>query len=115
MRWFTAIELPTDVRLKIAEAQGRLRRAMEAAGSAKASTKISPRISWTKPANFHVTLKFLGDVADDQTSHVIEALSAVASPQFLISISRLGALPPRGRARVLTAELAGEVDRLAAL
>lgn len=53
MRAFFAIELPDDVRAELALAQRRLREALEDAP-----------IGWTPPANWHLTLAFLGDIAD---------------------------------------------------
>ena len=103
MRLFTAIELPDDVRESLAEAQTELKQ------------KLPGKVSWTAPKNLHLTLKFLGEGGDSEVVRVCEALRTVSVSSFSIAVSQLGALPPRGPARVLMADVSGEFDLLAAL
>jgi 2'-5' RNA ligase len=103
MRLFTAIELPDDVRESLAKAQTELKQ------------KILGKVSWTAPKNLHLTLKFLGEVGDADVVRVCETLRTVSVTSFLISVSKLGALPPHGPARLLMADVLGETDVLAAL
>lgn len=103
MRLFTAIELPDDVRESLAGAQTSLKQT------------LSGKISWTAPRNLHLTLKFLGEVGDGDVVRVCDALRTVSAPSFSIAVSQLGALPPRGRARVLIADVTGETQVLGGL
>src|SRR5438552_1072763 len=103
MRLFTAIELPEETRDSLVEAQAELKR------------RIEGKVSWVAGKNLHVTLKFLGEVADAEVVRVCDALKAVSVPRLTISVAKLGALPPHGRAKVLMADLAGQADELAKL
>ena len=55
LRLFIAFAVPADVRQEIGRAQGQLRR-------------HSPpgAVRWTRPDQFHITLKYLGDVPATQ-------------------------------------------------
>ena len=64
IRVFVAIELPEEVRAAVDEAQARLRRA-----------RLGVKVSWTKLTNLHLTLQFLGEVAEAQIA-AIQAGSA---------------------------------------
>jgi 2'-5' RNA ligase len=103
MRLFTAIELPAEVCDALSDAQTDLKK------------RIDAKVSWVSPKNLHVTMKFLGEVPDAEVVKVCEALKSVAFSRFRISVSQLGTLPPRGKARVLMAQVGGEVDALGAL
>src|SRR3954464_5667215 len=103
MRLFTAIELPADVRESLAGAQTSLKQ------------KLSGKISWTAPRNLHLTLKFLGEVSDADVVRVCDALRTVSATSFSIAVSQLGALPPRGPARVLMTDVTGEIKVLGGL
>jgi len=103
MRLFTAIELPADVCDALIEAQTQLKK------------RIDGKVSWLSPKNLHVTLKFLGEVADADVVKVCDALKSVAFTRFTLRVSQLGTLPPRGKARVLMAQMGGDVDALAGL
>lgn len=78
----------------------------------------SAHVRWTPPAQFHITLKFLGDVDQRAIPKVIEAVrSAVGSRGALtLSFQGVGAFPDWKRPRVLwsrVADGAGDVVRLA--
>jgi RNA 2',3'-cyclic 3'-phosphodiesterase len=62
-RLFIAIPIPDAVKANIEQAQAELRVALPLPGKG---------ISWTRPAQFHLTLRFLGDVEDVH----VEALTA---------------------------------------
>lgn len=83
------------------------------------SGALSSRISWTRPGNWHLTLKFLGAVDEERIPALAEALRGVAFAPFALALGRAGCFPPagRGKPRVLWAGLAhgaGESARLAA-
>lgn len=74
-------------------------------------------VRWVKKENLHVTLKFLGEVQDDEVQDVHRALREVSCPPLSLSVRGLGCFPPKGRRRprVVWAGLEGDVDSLAAL
>lgn len=59
-------------------------------------------LRWIEPENYHVTLKFLGQVESDRVVGIEEALaSASDSPPFDVTLSGFGAFPTIRRPRVL--------------
>jgi len=87
MRCFVAMGVDDAIRARLEIVVGRLRRAAEAAvvagteaaiaaGATKAATAAGKKITWTRPSGWHVTLKFLGEVADDRLAAVRASLSA---------------------------------------
>jgi 2'-5' RNA ligase len=80
-----------------------------------------PDASWTRPPSWHLTLKFLGEVAEEVLEAFLERFGPLAAERAPGDLAARGSLvlPPRGPARVLAvgfAETAGldEVRRLAA-
>jgi 2'-5' RNA ligase len=112
VRCFVAIDLSSDVREAVARAQAGLR-----AAAARADVR------WADPAQFHVTLKFLGAVSEDRLPAISSALDAIAGGAAPIPLAAagLGAFPSLGSPRVLwvglttgvpeTAAVAARVDR----
>jgi 2'-5' RNA ligase len=62
-----------------------------------------PDARWTRPEGRHLTLKFLGNVADERTGEVADAVGAAASGHapFEASFTEVGAFPNLRRPRVL--------------
>lgn len=89
VRTFIAIEISDALRQKIAGVQEKLKKEKE-------------RVSWTKPGNIHVTLKFLGDVEENEINAIVEAVErAVGSfNSFILSVKNIGAFPNLRRPRV---------------
>lgn len=54
MRLFTAIEIPTEIKSDL--------KSYLAVEKEKIENQTQGKINWTKPSNWHITLKFLGDV-----------------------------------------------------
>ena len=90
IRSFIAIEIPEDIRNQIADVQEILKKEPE-------------RISWTKAANMHLTLKFLGDVEQNLIPDIGKTLNEISQTvkSFTFRINGLGAFPNLKRARVL--------------
>jgi 2'-5' RNA ligase len=89
IRAFIAIEIPDDVREKVAETQSKWKR-------------VAPKLSWTKPENWHLTLKFLAYINEEQLPAVQKSLEKCAeSPKFSVEIAGAGAFPSLDRPRVL--------------
>jgi len=100
VRCFIAIDLSSDVRAAIAWAQTRVRTAAAHAD-----------VRWVDPAQFHLTLKFLGAVPDGRVAAVsgaLEAAVAGTSPVGLVAAG-LGGFPSLRSARVLWAGIAAGV------
>ena len=102
MRCFTALELPDAVRAHLAGVTDRLR----LIPSLKASA------SWTKPENLHVTLKFLDDIPDDRVEDLANAFRRLPFAPLTLTLDHFLVLPGQGPARVLAANVAGDVKPL---
>jgi 2'-5' RNA ligase len=94
MRLFAAIEISPEVRHALAETLAELR-------------KVSVKQRWVAPENLHITLKFLGEVPNEQLESVTMALSSVRSQAAVtLEIAGLGFFPSERRPRVLWAGVA---------
>jgi 2'-5' RNA ligase len=78
---------------------------------------VTGEVRWVQPANVHLTLKFLGDVSEDDLGRVAEALEPVRLRHgpFEAELSGFGAFPSARRARILWAGIGEGSDRLRAL
>jgi 2'-5' RNA ligase len=97
-RLFVAIDLPKPVGWRLAQLLGQPPRG------------VRP----TRPGQLHLTLHFLGDVAEGTQEALLEALGRVTLEPFTIAICGTGVFPPRGRPSVLWAGVAASAP-LAAL
>ena len=90
IRCFVAIEIPSTIRDKLAQIQDILRKHIRHA-------------SWVNPKNFHLTLKFLGEVEHTQLDTVEVAIRRVAMDHFPFSVrfGGIGAFPNLTRPRVV--------------
>lgn len=90
MRLFVAINLPDALRRAVWEASALLR-----AGPYP--------VRWVDPSSIHVTLKFLGDVAETREPEIADAVqSAVRGAKpFSLSLDGFGAFPTPRRPRVV--------------
>ncbi|MHC5071158.1 MAG: RNA 2',3'-cyclic phosphodiesterase, partial [Planctomycetota bacterium] len=82
MRCFVAIRFPEEINREL----GRQVRYLAGTDAA---------VRWVREENLHVTLKFLGDVQDDEVRDVHRALSRVAAPPLSLSVCGLGCFPPK--------------------
>ncbi len=107
LRTFLAIELSAVVRSAIAQQAQRVEQALARADG----------LSWVRPDNLHVTVKFFGATSDSQVAGIRRAVARAVSarPAFDIAIGGLGAFPDNRAPRVLWAGVGGDVDALAAL
>jgi RNA 2',3'-cyclic 3'-phosphodiesterase len=76
-----------------------------------------PGARWTRPEGRHLTLKFLGEVADERVGEVSAALSRAASAHegFDAAFEVLGGFPNLRRPRVLWVGIGEGSDAMAAL
>ena len=72
-RLFTGIELPQD----IVQRMSMLRAGLNGA-------------SWIDPENYHITMRFAGDITDAQASHFADALADIRFDSFDVEMSGLG-------------------------
>jgi 2'-5' RNA ligase len=92
IRTFIAIEIPDSIHKKIAKVQDELE-----------SKKQRAHISWTKPGNIHLTLRFLGEIEESRIDSVGEAIEKAVQPfaPFTFLVTNFGAFPNFRRPRVL--------------
>src|SRR5260370_24110932 len=86
MRLFLGLPIATE----LAQALPRLTRAIEL-----------PKGRWTAPENIHLTLVFLGEVAEPTLPHIEQELSELNFASFPLKLTSLNTFP---RAGVLFAE-----------
>lgn len=101
LRTFIAVEIPESVRNRIAEFQAELKRE-------------PGRVSWTKPENIHLTLKFLGDVDEAEIPQITAALERAVQgiAPFEVEVRTTGGFPSLRRPRVLWVGCADAEGRL---
>ena len=88
-RAFLAVVPPDDVRAALDEVLGAVRPAAPA------------ELSWSRPAQWHLTVQFLGSVAD---AHAVVAQAGAAlheAPAFAAALGGAGAFPSTARASVV--------------
>jgi 2'-5' RNA ligase len=89
IRAFLALEVPAAVKMQLAAAQESLRREL-------------PRARWTRPDGWHLTLKFLGEVA----APALDELAAALAPslrglgEVSVRLGGTGFFPSKERPRV---------------
>jgi len=104
IRAFFAVELSPDVRKRLARAMSLL---PLAAARAKAVARD----------NLHITMHFLGDIADAEvmTAHDAANRAAADVAPFEVTIGEIVCVPPEGKLRMLWASVADSDGRLADL
>ena len=58
-------------------------------------------VTWTPAAQLHLTLRFLGDVADERLEAVTQHLAAVRVEPFILPVEGVGSFPPNAAPRVV--------------
>ena len=99
MRAFIALSLPHAIQDSLALLQQTLRGA-------------GADVTWVAPRNLHVTMKFLGEITEEQRQRVEALLRRVASQEapFLLGLEGVGAFPSMTAPRVLWAGLSAGKD-----
>jgi 2'-5' RNA ligase len=77
-RLFTALEVPPAVAEHLAMLRGGL-----------------PRARWIDPQNYHLTLRFIGDVGGREAEAVAEAMARVSRTAFAVRLTGIEALGTR--------------------
>ncbi|MFN4284269.1 MAG: RNA 2',3'-cyclic phosphodiesterase [Alphaproteobacteria bacterium] len=78
-RLFVAIELPEELRERLALMQGGV-----------------PGANWVDPDNFHVTLRFIGETAESAIADIDETLARIVAKPFDLSLAGMDTFA-RGR------------------
>lgn len=90
MRLFIALDIPGEIRKRLAEYMERVR---SYAGDAR----------WARVEGLHVTLKFIGEVKDPKPEEIKQALSGVKGPDFQVTFGNIGFFPTPKSPRVFWA------------
>ncbi len=98
IRSFLAIEMPDSFRTGLALVQGELKRSQA-------------EVRWVAPGNIHLTLKFFGNVPDDEIDTLALAAQEVAKEEepFQLKATIAGAFPSPKAPRVVWLGLGGDV------
>jgi 2'-5' RNA ligase len=106
MRLFVGVEMDEATRAAASGVAERLR--SELGGHLRAN--------WVPPSNYHLTVRFIGHVADDRLPPLLDALvRPLTIAPFEITLSGCGSFPPRGPARVIWIGVSRGLASLAAL
>ncbi len=73
-RLFTALEIPAEIAFSLSLLRGGL-----------------PGARWVDPENYHITLRFIGDIDHRTADEVVRALLRVDRPSFELALSGLDA------------------------
>jgi len=98
IRCFLAIELPDDLRSGLAQVQEELKRSRA-------------DVRWVAPGNIHLTLKFFGNVPDDEIETLAQAAreAAAETAPLQLKATGVGAFPSPTAPRVVWLGLGGDM------
>lgn len=104
IRTFIAIQMPADIRRKLA-------------GIGEELKKSGADAKWVHEENFHITLKFLGNVTAERVTAVSEVVRFIAeqTEAFDLVLSGVGAFPRLSRPSVVWVGISDGSDRIASL
>ena len=86
MRLFVALELPPETRKRLA----------------RLATGL-PGARWLPPENYHLTLRFLGEMPGHRAEELDGALAALRGKRFTLQLGGVGVFEKAGRAQALWA------------
>ena len=89
IRLFVAIELPEELRRRMASMAGGV-----------------PSARWVAAENLHLTLRFIGEVSEDRLDDITAALASVKGAPFALTLAGVGHFESRRRVRTLWAGIA---------
>jgi 2'-5' RNA ligase len=90
MRTFIAIEIPEETKKAMAEVQARLK-------------DSGAEANWTRPEGIHLTLKFLGEVPEENAGEIAAALAQAVEGRgrFRLTVAGTGVFPNEKNPRVV--------------
>src|SRR5262245_48342032 len=86
IRLFVGVGLPADVRMRLS-----------------ALCAGVPGARWTPPENFHLTLRFIGEVSEADAEDIHDTLMSVRTKAFDISLAGVGHFESKGQVHTLWA------------
>jgi RNA 2',3'-cyclic 3'-phosphodiesterase len=104
IRAFLAIDLPDSYQAGMTAVQDYLK-------------KSGADVRWVSVGNIHLTLKFFGDIAEDQVELIAAAASRITrtTPVFSLGVQGVGAFPGPKSPRVIWLGLTDQTDILGSL
>jgi 2'-5' RNA ligase len=104
MRLFVAIDIPPDIVQQVETVKEKL-----------AATKAHVR--WVSPSQYHVTVKFIGDVEDARVPELLDRVERAAAqvPAFEVEVEGIDRLPEKGPARVIMSRILSPDNRMTKL
>lgn len=100
VRAFVAIRLPSDLREAAAGIQEAVRR------------NVPGGVRWVQPHNFHLTVRFLGDLGSREIESAARVVQETRFPKMVVRLGSLSAFPSVSRPQVLWVGLDCEHDLL---
>ena len=97
MRIFVAVDLPEDLRPKIEDIQSKFG---------------DFRFKFVKPDIVHITMKFLGEVPEEEIESITEVLDSISCEPFEISVKGVGVFPKPRFAKVIWLGCEGDFEQL---
>jgi len=94
MRIFIAVDIPGEVRTRLAEYMTRVK-------------SYAPESRWARVEGLHVTLKFVGEVNDAKVEEIKHALATVKAAPFKVSFESIGFFPNAKSPRIFWAGVQG--------
>lgn len=104
LRTFLAIDLPSTLQSAIGQ-------------NIRIIKREFPTLSWSKPENLHINLKFLGSTTESQVAQIRQAVESAISrvSPFELELKGFGVFPDHRSPRVLWIGLGGALDSLTTL
>jgi len=98
------MDLPQELKERLVAIQARLRHHLEG-------------VRWVRPEGIHITLKFFGNIFDNDIIRISEVVAPLAKETRAVALTGegVGAFPRLERPRVLWLGLHGDVERLVGL
>jgi 2'-5' RNA ligase len=91
MRLFIAVNIPEHVRNLITKKVNLIK------------NEVAQNLKWVKPENWHLTLKFLGEINENKVSEIKSVLSMLKHDfnSFPVRLNKIGAFPHLEHPKVL--------------
>jgi len=101
IRSFLAFELPIEMKTTVSEVS-------------RESRSLFKEVRWVDPAKIHLTVVFLGNIAEDQIDPLGRSVAAICREHapFQIALKGVGYFGSRRHPRVLWMGLNGDIDRM---
>jgi 2'-5' RNA ligase len=110
VRLFVAIELPDSVKRSLADVARKL------LDQNRSLIGKDARVSFTREANLHITVKFLGHVPEADVAKLCEGFATVPREGAIrLRADGVEFFPDRGPVRIIAAKMGGDVGRVLSL